>query len=210
MGDTLYAIRLGVKRPSFYCLIQFYKRWNRLMRRLCLDRSFKTVVVSIHFTPKKGSTKNHRTPNHPWVIFFFVRKCPCFISKILFQSIWKDLSHHSSFKKQIKNQEIAHSSNFVSPQYFFSQLLVFAQRPRFRSCSLLLHLILNFVLKSVHKTDSRWLSQMFSAASLSTIVGFSFWLIQCFAQVHAVIILPNQLTVTYCFLHFPPPPLLPL
>ena len=87
----------------------------------------------------------------------------------------------SSFKlKQIKNQEISHSSNFVSPHYFFSQLLVFAQRPRFRSCSLLLHLILNFVLKSVHKTDSMWLSRTFSDASflvLSTIVGFSFELI---------------------------------
>ena len=82
----------------------------------------------------------------------------------------------SSFKlKQIKNQEISHSSNFVSPYYFFSQLLVFAQRPRFRSCSLLLHLILNFVLKSVHKTDSRWLSQMFSAASYLVCVVNNCW-----------------------------------
>ena len=102
--------------------------------------------------------------------------------------------------KQIKNQEIAPSSNFVSPQHFFSQLLVFAQRPRIRSCSLLLHLILRFVLKSVHKTDSRLLSRTFSAASFLVCVVnncwfFSFELSQCFAQVQILILLPNQLTV---------------
>ena len=77
--------------------------------------------------------------------------------------------------KQIKNREIDPSSNFVPPQYFFYQLLVFAQRPRFRSCSLLLHLILRFVLKSVHKTDSRLLSRTFSAASFLVCVVNNCW-----------------------------------
>ena len=119
-------------------------------------------------TKKAGSNRvnpNYMVTHHCWG-----KKMSMFHFKI---SILFNLNRFRL--KQIKNQEIAHSSYFVSPQYFFSQLLVFAQTPRIRSCSLLLHLILRFVLKSVHKTDSRLLSRTFSAASFLICVVNNCW-----------------------------------